>query len=228
MKKLLFSFPTISASVSCMNLLNMEQQIKEVESAGVSFFHYDVVDGRFNRCFILGDSLLEQMSEKTSLPIEVHLAIYHPEQFIERFAKSGADYIAVQYEALDHPFHTFDLIRKYNANPVLCYKSTTAPDSHFLSLAKEVSWILKLTVHPGFSGQRIQPNAVSHIQQMARLLKEANIQTPIQADGNVNLSTISELASAGASIFTGGSSGLFDTRHTISQNVHALRKKILF
>lgn len=227
MKKVSLSYPAFSASVSCMDLLNLKHQIEEVETSGVSFFHYDVVDGQFNRCFILGDTLLEQMASATTLPIEAHLAVYDPEKYIERFAKSGADYIAVQYEALEHPLKTFDLIRKYGAEPVLCYKADSAPKNDFISLAKEVAWILKLTVNPGFSGQTIQPESIAHIRQMTALLKEAGIETPIQADGNVNQKTISGLAAAGASIFTGGSSGLFLPESTISENVKKLLRSIL-
>lgn len=222
MKTINFSRPAVSASVSCMDLLNMETQIKEVENAGVDFFHYDVVDGQFNQCFILGDTLLEQMADKTCLPIEAHLAVYHPESMIERFAKSGADYIGVHYEALEHPLHTFELIRKYSAEPVLCYKADTPPSADFLDLANEAAWILKLTVHPGFSGQTLQPNAVSHIRQMSLLLKTSNISTPIQADGNVNSRTISSLADAGASMFTGGTSGLFFKGRSIADNLKTL------
>lgn len=226
MKKVSLENPALSASVSCMNLMHLKKQIEEVETSKVSFFHYDVVDGQFNRCFILGDTLLEQISDETCLPIEAHLAVYNPDAYIERFAKSGADYIAVQYEALDHPSKTFDLIRKFGAEPVLCYKSTTAPKNDFLSLAKEVSWILKLTVNPGFSGQTIQPDAISHIRQMSDLLNQAGIHTPIQADGNVNPTTIGALADAGASIFTGGTSGLFCKKASISQNALQLLNSI--
>lgn len=222
MKQFPFTLPGISASVSCMDLMNLQSQIDECEKAGISFFHYDVVDGRFNQCFILGDSLLESLAASTNLPIEAHLAIYDPELYVERFAKLGADFIAVQYEAMSNPFTVFDLIRKYNSTPVLCYKSDTAPGEDFLSLAKEVAWILKLTVNPGFSGQQIQPQAIEHIQSMRFQLSEASLSTPIQADGNVNSSTLPLLASSGANIFTGGSSGLFTKDSSLKDNVSKL------
>lgn len=218
--------PCLSASVSCMDLLNLEEQLREVEEANIAFLHYDVVDGQFNQCYILGDTLLEKMSEKTSLPIEAHLAIYEPEKHIERFAKAGASYITVQYEALIHPLETFALIRSYGCEPALCYKSTTPPGDDFLELAKEAAWILKLTVNPGFSGQKIQPQAIEHIRTMASMLKEAGIDTPIQADGNVNRSTISLLHEAGATIFTGGTSGLFLENATVSENATLLLQSI--
>lgn len=155
-----FSYPAFSASVSCMDLLCLENQIKECESAGISFFHYDVVDGDFNQCFVLGDTLLEQMSQTTNLPIEVHLAVYHPERFIKLFADAGADYIAVQYEAMEDPLTIFDQIETCGSKPVLCYRAETPPSDDFVELASQVEWVLKLMVNPGFSGQVIQPQAI--------------------------------------------------------------------
>lgn len=229
-----FSYPAFSVSVSCMDLLCLENQIKECESAGISFFHYDVVDGNFNQCFVLGDTLLEQMSQITSIPIEVHLAIYRPERFIKLFADAGADYIAVQYEAMEDPLTIFNQIEACGSKPVLCYRAETAPSDDFVELASRVEWILKLTVNPGFSGQVIQPQAIQHISMMSDMLRKHRIDTPIQADGNVNISTIGKLAQAGASIFTGGTSGLFDGNSSIEENItilkngydHALNEKI--
>ena len=212
----------ISASVSCMNQCNLKEEIKKVEQSPVSFLHYDVVDGHFNRCIILGETTLEHMRSITNLPIEVHLAVEHPEWYIERFADLGADYIAVHYEAMENPFELFQMIRQKGAIPILAYKSTTPPNEQFISLAKEVPWILKLTVNPGFSGQKIQPIAIEHIRQMKKLLDAEKITTKIQADGNINSNTIPSVVSAGASILTGGTSGLFLKNSTITENVNKM------
>lgn len=224
MNKVLKKKVMISASVSCMNLCHLKRDIEEVENSGVSFFHYDVVDGEFNTCFILGETTLQQMREITKLPIEVHLAVYKPEKFIEAFAKSGADYIAVHYEAMEKPLELFDRIRKFGAEPVLAYKATTPPGEEFLTLAKEVPWILKLTVNPGFAGQKMQAEAVEHIREMRNRLSEAGLNTSIQADGNINSATIPIVRKAGADILTGGTSGLFLREKTIRECSEAMLK----
>ena len=222
MRQLILNPPCVSASVSCMDLLHLKEQIVETEQSGISFFHYDMVDGKFNKCFILGDTLLEMMRSEVTLPIEAHLAAYNPDAYIERFAKLGADYIAVHYEAMEHPLKTFDLIRKFGAQPVLAFKCDTAPPDDFLALAKEVPWILKLTVNPGFSGQTMQQNSLGHIKEMIHRLSEAGMSVSIQADGNVNPSTVNTLYQAGADIFTGGTSGLFKSGHTVKENKEIL------
>lgn len=209
---------TIAASVSCMNLCNLGSQISEVESADIGFFHFDVVDGRFNNCIILGLPTLETLRSCTKLPIEVHLAVYEPEKFIEQFVKAGADYIAVHYESLDNPLRVFGLIEKYGAIPVLAFKSTTPPDKNFIDLIKYVPWVLKLTVNPGFSGQTIQPIAIEHISTMREQIILSGLDVGIQADGNINISTIESVTKAGANILTGGTSGLFLKGKSIKEN----------
>ncbi|MBE6082018.1 MAG: ribulose-phosphate 3-epimerase [Tissierellaceae bacterium] len=217
MKKIIENDINISASVSCMDLCHLKKDMEEVEKSGVSFYHFDVVDGKFNRCFILGEPTLKCMSKETYLPIEVHLAVYEPEKFIENYAKNGADYIAVHYEAVKNFNKIFDMIRRYGAEPILAYKSTTPPGEDFISLAKEVPWILKLTVNPGFSGQKMQTTAVKHIRQMRKILNDADLKTRIQADGNVNVNTIPTIVKAGADILTGGTSGLFLENYTVKE-----------
>lgn len=209
--------PKVSASVSCMDLCDLRTSVGEVEKSQVSFYHFDVVDGRFNRCFILGESTLENMKRISGLPIEVHLAVYEPELYIERFAKAGADYIAVHYEAMKEPERVFEQIRSAGARPVLAYRAETAPGEDFPDLAGQAAWVLKLTVNPGFSGQRIQPPAVEHIRTMRRMAEDAGIDLGIEADGNINPSTIPSVIKAGADILTGGSSGLFCQGSTVSR-----------
>ncbi|MCC8060325.1 MAG: ribulose-phosphate 3-epimerase [Clostridiales bacterium] len=212
----------ISASVSCMDLGALRESMQETEQSDVSFYHFDVVDGRFNECFILGETTLRAMKKAAGLPIEAHLAIYEPERFIQRFAEAGASYIAVHREAMEDPLTVFRQIRNCQATPVLAYKSTTPPGDDFIQLAREVPWILKLTVNPGFSGQTIQPQAIEHIRTMHQLLADAGLNTKIQADGNININTIPQVVQAGARILTGGSSGLFLNGKSIRECSNAM------
>ena len=213
---------TLAASVSCMDFCNLGAHIAAVEDSSVGFFHFDVVDGRFNNCIILGLPILESMRERTKLPIEVHLAVYEPEKYIEQFVKAGADYIAVHYEAMDNPRYVFELIQKYGAVPVLAYKATTCVDKNFADLISFVPWVLKLTVNPGFSGQKIQPASFEHIKSMREQINESGLDVGIQADGNININTIESVVSAGADMLTGGTSGLFLKGKTVAQNAEAM------
>jgi len=208
----------ISASLSCADLLNLQTSLDEIHSTSIDFIHYDVVDGEFNNCFVFGDLILEKIRPVTHLPIEVHLACNQVEKYIEPFIRAGANYIAIHYELDIDKFALFKRIKALGAKPILAFKADTDVPHDFIDYAKEVEWILKLTVNPGYAGQKIQQNAINHIRVMRDLLDRNYLRTDIQADGNINVSTIPLVVQAGATILTGGTSGLFRKGQTINQN----------
>lgn len=216
---------TIAASVSCFDLYNIESQLPIVESSGVGLLHFDVVDGRFNDCFVLGLPTLVAIRRHTTLPIEVHLAVWEPERYFKQFAAAGADYIAVHYEAFDssdRARRAFDAIRKLQVGPILALRAETAYEPSYLPLLKEVDWILKLTVHPGYSGQRMQPAAIDGMREVHRAIVANGLGAGLEADGNINIRTIPRVVQAGADILTGGTSGLFTADGDIAGNVRAM------
>jgi ribulose-phosphate 3-epimerase len=201
----------LSASVSCLNLYNIQSDMEKINGSAIGFLHFDVVDGRFNDCFILGTPTLSAIRPHTRLPIEAHLAVYDPKKYVRQFAEAGADYISVHYEAEDKAglLKCFRAIKECGCEPVLALRAETAVDDAIVELAREVPWILKLTVNPGYSGQKIQDEAFEKIKDLRRALTGARLNTGIQADGNVNAATIPRLVESGADILTGGTSGLF-------------------
>ncbi|MEG0737359.1 MAG: ribulose-phosphate 3-epimerase [Longicatena sp.] len=214
----------VSGSLSCINVMNIEKAIQEINESELSFLHYDVVDGRFNNCFVFGDLILEKLRPHTDKPIEVHLAVENVEAYIEPFIKAGADYIAVHYETKCNHKEVFAKIRELGAKPILAFRCDSEVPDDFISLAKEVEWILKLTVNPGYAGQKIQPQAIQHIEVMRQQLQQHGLTTKIQADGNINSETIPRVVKAGADILTGGTSGLFQKGKTVQENLDNMRK----
>ena len=194
-----------------MNLFNLESDIKRVHESPVSMLHFDVVDGRFNDCMILGTPTLQALRPHTRLPIEVHLAVYEPEKYIRQFAVAGADYIAVHYESdtKEGIERCFDLICSFGAAPVLALKAQTSVNDDIITLARDASWILKLTVEPGYSGQKIKEESYENIRALRQALDDAGLERHIQGDGNVHEKTITRLVKSGADMLTGGTSGLF-------------------
>lgn len=217
------SLVKISASLSCVDLLNLKSEIENIEKSDIDFIHYDVVDGEFNDCFVFGDITLQKVRKIVKKPIEVHLGVNDIEKYLNPFVRAGADYIAVHYESMKDPFEIFKKIRILGPKPVLAFKADTDVPHNFIDMAKEVEWILKLTVNPGYAGQTIQLCAIEHIRKMRRLLKENCIDIPIQADGNINKDTVPLVTEAGADILTGGSSGLFNKKSTLFENIRILK-----
>jgi ribulose-phosphate 3-epimerase len=209
---------TLGASVSCFDLFNLEKQFEQIHEAPVDFLHYDVVDGNFNRCIILGLPLLAALRPHTRLPIDVHLAVYQPERFIEQFARAGADIISIHPEGTGNAAVVFEKIRKLNCTPALALRSETSADKSLLPVLEQALFVTKLTVNPGFSGQKMQSRALDRLKALRKLMDDNGVHTPIAADGNVNPSTIPALIEAGASMFIGGSSGLFLKGKTVKES----------
>jgi ribulose-phosphate 3-epimerase len=218
----------LGASVSCFNLINMEREFERVHAAPIDFLHFDVVDGRFNNCFILGLPLLEAIRPHTKLPIEVHLAVYEPERYIEQFVKAGADLISIHPEGSDDVSGAFELISKYGAKPVLALRSETEATKELLPALAQAEYVIKLTVNPGYSGQAIQPDSFLKMKRLRQLMDDNGIDTPICADGNVNTKTIPALVEHGAEMLIGGTSGLFlkgkDIKECAEKIINAMKK----
>lgn len=200
---------TIGASLSCANLYDLKTELKRIEDAGIDYIHYDAIDGRFNDTFILGVPTLRAIRPHTTLPIEVHLAVYEPEKYIGQFIDAGADYVAFHYEVTDKPEELCKQIVSFHARPILALRAETDIDERLDTLLPMVEWVLKLTVNPGYSGQMIQSAAISKIYRLKKRIEELNVSTKIAADGNINEKTIPELVKAGSTMLVGGTSGLF-------------------
>mgnify|MGYP005864941553 CR=1 FL=1 len=212
----------LGGSASCFDLFNLERQFKEMEQAPVDFIHFDIVDGRFNQCIILGTPTLQAMRPHTELPIEVHMAVYEPELYIKQFVDAGADIITIHPEGTKDVMAAFDLIRGLGAKPALAFRSETAPTEELLPAMEQAEYIIKLTVNPGFSGQQIQPAAFEKMKALRDMMDAHGIGTPIAADGNVNVKTIPTLVEYGAGMLIGGTSGLFLKGKTVKECAEAM------
>jgi ribulose-phosphate 3-epimerase len=217
----------LGASVSCFDLYNIKPQMEEVNDSVVDFLHFDVVDGHFNECIILGTPTLEAIRPHTTLPIDVHLAVLDPEKYIEQFVKAGADIVLIHPENNGRVAACFDLIRSLGAKPGLALKSESGFDEELVPFYRESVYVIKLTVNPGFSGQKIQPASFARLKELRDGFERHGIDTPLCVDGNVNLSTIPVLAKHGGRTLVGGTSGLFKKGESIRDNAKALRDLML-
>ncbi len=212
----------LGGSVSCFDLFNLEKQFEGIHQAPVDFMHFDVVDGSFNQCIILGTPTLQMMRPHTELPIEVHLAVYEPERFIKQFVDAGADIITIHPEGTKDVMATFDYIRSLGAKPALAFRSETVVTEDLLPAMEQSEYIIKLLVNPGFSGQKIQPAAFEKMLAMREMMDAHGIGTQIAADGNVNVNTIPTLVKNGAGMLIGGTSGLFLKDKSVKECAEAM------
>lgn len=199
----------VGASLSCADLSDLRRELDRLAEAGIDYLHYDVIDGRFNDTFMLGVPTLSAIRRHTSLPVEVHLAVYEPEKYLDQFIDAGADYLAVHPEGTERMEEVCERISGAGAGPVLALRAESGADLVPTDLLDRFCWILKLTVEPGYAGQEFQPRTLRHLEKLSRLVSSRGFSTPIAADGNINPHTVPQAVRAGARMLVGGTSGLF-------------------
>ncbi|WP_397537471.1 ribulose-phosphate 3-epimerase [Rummeliibacillus pycnus] len=194
----------IAPSILAANFSKLATEVKEVEEAGAKLIHIDVMDGHFVPNITMGPIVVEALRPETTLPLDVHLMIENPDQYIEDFAKAGANYITVHVEACRHLHRTIQLIRSFGVKPGVVLNPHT-PIESIKHILEDVDLVLLMTVNPGFGGQKFIHSVVPKIAELSALIKEKNLNVEIEIDGGINTETIVPCAQAGATIFVAGS-----------------------
>ncbi|QDQ03408.1 ribulose-phosphate 3-epimerase [Lysinibacillus fusiformis] len=194
----------IAPSILAANFAKLGDEVKAVEQAGAKLIHIDVMDGHFVPNISFGSIVLDAIRPLTDLPLDVHLMIENPDQYIEQFAKAGADYITVHVEACRHLHRTIQLIRSYGVKPGVVLNPHT-PIESIQHILEDIDMVLFMTVNPGFGGQKFIHSVVPKVEALAKIIKERNLNIAIEIDGGINAETIVPCAKAGATIFVAGS-----------------------
>ncbi|MER2111482.1 ribulose-phosphate 3-epimerase [Solibacillus isronensis] len=194
----------IAPSILAADFAKLGQEVKEVEAAGAELIHIDVMDGHFVPNISFGAIALEAIRPLSTLPMDVHLMIENPDQYIEQFAKAGADYITVHVEACRHLHRTIQLIRSYGVKPGVVLNPHT-PIETIQHILEDVDMVLFMTVNPGFGGQKFIESVVPKVEALSKIIKERGLNIEIEIDGGINAETIVPCAKAGATVFVAGS-----------------------
>ena len=212
----------IAPSILSADFTRLGDEIKAVEAAGADWIHADVMDGHFVPNITFGPLIVEAVRRVTSLPIDVHLMIENPDDYITAFAKAGATYISVQVESCVHLNRSVQLIRECGAKPGVVLNPST-PLHSVDWILEYVDYVLVMSVNPGFGGQAFIPSSLDKIKELRRMIQNRKLSTLIEIDGGVNENTITDIANAGVDIFVAGSAifGSSDYEKTI----RSFRKK---
>lgn len=194
----------IAPSILAADFGKLVEEVKDVEKAGADLIHVDVMDGHFVPNISFGSIAMDAIRPHTDLPLDVHLMIENPDQYIEQFAKAGAAYITVHVEACRHLHRTIQLIRSYGVKPGVVLNPHT-PIETIKHILEDIDMVLFMTVNPGFGGQKFIHSVVPKIKELSDIIKEKNLDVAIEIDGGVNAETIVPCAEAGATIFVAGS-----------------------
>jgi len=194
----------IAPSILAADFGKLVEEVQDVEKAGADLIHVDVMDGHFVPNISFGSIAMDAIRPHTNVPLDVHLMIENPDQYIEQFAKAGAAYITVHVEACRHLHRTIQLIRSYGVKPGVVLNPHTPIDT-IKHVLEDIDMVLLMTVNPGFGGQKFIHSVVPKIQELSELIKAKNLNVAIEIDGGVNAETIVPCAQAGATVFVAGS-----------------------
>jgi ribulose-phosphate 3-epimerase len=195
----------IAPSILASNFAKLGDDVRAVEEGGADVIHVDVMDGHFVPNISIGVPVVASLHKATRLPLDVHLMIERPEEYIERFARAGASRILIHQEATVHLDRALTMIRENGAQAGAAINPAT-PVATLTDVFDKLDTVLVMSVNPGFGGQKFIPQAVEKIRQLNQWRARYNGAFRIEVDGGVDAENTAQLAQAGANTFVAGTS----------------------
>jgi len=195
----------LAPSILAADFSNLAQQIRMAEMGGADWIHCDIMDGKFVPNISFGPLVVNTVRGITKLPIDVHLMIEKPDNFLEDFVKAGADFITVHQEEVVHLNRTINKIKELGAKAGVVINPAT-PVNTLTDILEFVDMVLVMSVNPGFGGQKFIESTLNKIKELASIRKEKSYNFLIEVDGGVDAGNIQKISKAGCDIFVAGSS----------------------
>ncbi|EOL50778.1 ribulose-phosphate 3-epimerase [Enterococcus caccae] len=194
----------LAPSILSADFANLERDIQLVEKLGADYIHVDVMDGQFVPNITLGPNVVSAIRPVTKLPLDVHLMIVQPENYIEAFAKAGADIITVHEESTPHIHRAVQMIKAAGVKAGVVINPGT-PLSAIEYVLDLVDQVLIMTVNPGFGGQSFIESSLDKIAQLKEWKETKGFTYDIEVDGGIIPETAKRCKEAGANVFVAGS-----------------------
>ena len=195
----------VAPSILSADFSRLGEEVRRVDEAGADWIHIDVMDGNFVPNITIGPGVVRAIRPHTDLPFDVHLMILRPENYVDRFAEAGADYITIHVEACDRVEETLTMIEDLGKHPGLSLNPST-PFKDTEPFIDRLDLLLIMTVNPGFGGQSFMPEVVPKISETRRYVDENQLDLEIAVDGGINAETGRKAVEAGATVLDAGSS----------------------
>lgn len=217
----------IAPSILSADFAKLGEEVAAIEKAGADYVHVDVMDGHFVPNITIGPDVVAAVKKHTSLPLDVHLMIESPENYIEAFAKAGADIITVHEEAVTHLDRCIAQIKATGAKAGVSLVPSTPPDVLDYVLP-DLDLVLVMSVNPGFGGQSFIGRSVEKIRELRYMIDEVSEESgktiELEVDGGVNADTAEFVIEAGANVLVAGSAVFKGNAAEYEANIQALRK----
>jgi ribulose-phosphate 3-epimerase len=190
-------------SILSADFARLGEQVAAAERGGGTVIHVDVMDGHFVPNITIGPPVVKSLRKATKLPLDCHLMIENPNEFIPAFADAGADWVSVHYEACPHLHRSLELIMKHGMKAGVVLNPATRVDI-ILEVLPMVDHVLIMSVNPGFGGQEFIPFSLGKIRQLAEIRKDLGLAFRIEVDGGVAHDTVAQVVQAGAELLVAG------------------------
>ena len=195
----------LAPSILAADLSNLAQQIRMVELSGANWIHCDIMDGHFVPNITFGPIIVKAAKSVTKLPLDVHLMIENPDDYLDDFIKAGANSVTVHEEAVIHLNRTISEIKNLGAKAGVAINPST-PVSALEDIAEYVDLVLIMSVNPGFGGQSFISNSLRKVREVAELRKRRNANFLIEIDGGIDTITAKPAIDAGCDVLVAGTS----------------------
>jgi len=207
---------TLSASMMCVNWLNVGRDLEQLEKLDIDYLHYDIIDGLFAPDFTMGSSIIEVIQENTKIPADFHLMVEEPSRIFDMFTLVDTTFFSIHQECSKNLHRDLSTIRKKSGRPGVALSPATNLDV-LEYIIEDLDLVTVMTVNPGYKGQPIVPQVIKKIKKLKNMIVQLKLETKISVDGNVNAKTIPDMVAAGADILVLGSSGLFQKNMSIAE-----------
>lgn len=194
----------LAFSILAADFAHLADEIKLAEEGGGTIVHVDVMDGHFVPNITFGPPVVQAIRPVTKLPLDCHLMIENPDQYIPEFAKAGADMISVHVEVCRHLNRTLQLIADHGMKPAVVLNPAT-PVGLIAEVLPMVHHVLVMSVNPGFGGQKFLTRSLDRIRMLAHIREEQGLNFRIEVDGGVSHATVASVVEAGADMLVAGS-----------------------
>src|SRR5438270_9645468 len=193
----------IAPSILSADCAHLADQAQAALAGGATLLHVDVMDGHFVPNITIGPPVVKSLRAVTTAPLDVHLMIENPDDYIAAFAEAGADWISVHQEACVHLNRTLHLIASHGCEPAVVINPATPV--HMLDEVLDiVHHVLVMSVNPGFGAQKFIPGSLRKIESLAQMRERRGLSFRIEVDGGVDLTTVGDIVRAGADLLVAG------------------------